>query len=142
MKSITFSSANLQNTVDCLNLFTITLNSGHFSLASAVVKALLGLHHFPYKSVATEHPHTQHGECLQVTMWTFTATYLRRITAKLSGKSKLSVSHHYYYCTFHLSLPQSTHLPHVLCKQFLLGRGGNYTKYHCEESSSSYSCQP
>ena len=50
MKSITFSSANLQNTVDCLNLFTITLNGGHFSLASAVVKALLGLHHFPYKS--------------------------------------------------------------------------------------------
>ena len=41
--------------------FPIGLNSEHFSLASAIAKALVSLCHSPYKSAATEHPRIQHG---------------------------------------------------------------------------------
>ena len=61
MNEIFYSSLILKNTVDRLNLLPIRLDSGHFSLASAIAKAQVGIRHFPYKVVATAHPCVLHG---------------------------------------------------------------------------------
>lgn len=60
MKS-SISSLNLKNTVDRLKILPIRLDGGRFSLATAIAKAQVGLRHFPYKLVATEHLCVPHG---------------------------------------------------------------------------------